>query len=64
MSKDWKEDVLAEVKAELEAMEAAGEEPKDVAELEQLTIKMTQKIGKKAFESWLAARAKRATFSP
>lgn len=64
MKRDWKEDVLAEVRAELEAMEAAGKEPKDIAELEQLTIDMTQNIGRKTFESWMKARAKSAIFSP
>ena len=64
MKSDWKEDVLAEVRAELEATEAAGEEPKDISELEQLTIKMSQKVGKRAFEAWIEARAKKAHFSP
>ena len=64
MKKDWKEEVLAEVRQELEAMEAAGEEPKDITELEQLTIRMSQKTGKKAFEAWMKSRAEKASFSP
>ena len=64
MKNDWKEEVLAEVKAELEAMEAAGEEPKDISELEQLTLLMSRKVGKKAFAAWMKARAKQASFSP
>ena len=41
-----------------------GEEPKDIAELERLTIAMSQKAGKKAFESWMQARAQGTIFSP
>lgn len=64
MKKDWKENILDELRAELEAMEAAGEAPKDISELEQLTIAMSQKVGKRAFEAWMKDRAKQATFSP
>jgi len=64
MENDWKEEVLAEIRGELEAMEASGEEPRDISELEKLTIKMSQKAGKKAFEAWTNARAKKASFSP
>lgn len=64
MDKDWKEIVLEELREELEAMEAAGEEPKDVSELEDLTIAMSQKAGKRAFEEWMKARAKKAHFPP
>jgi hypothetical protein len=64
MSQDWKEKVLAELSAELEAMETAGKAPKDIAELEQITINMTRKLGKKVIESWTVARAQDTTFSP
>ena len=64
MKKDWKEEVLSEIRIELEAMERLGEEPKDIAELERLTIAMSQKAGKKAFESWMQARAQGTIFSP
>lgn len=64
MSKDWKDVVLAEVKEELEALEANGEVPKDVGELEALTIMMSQKVGKRTWEEWMKARAKKAHFSP
>lgn len=64
MKSDWKEDVLEEIRQELEAMEAAGEAPKDISELEALTIALSQKTGRKVFESWMKARAQRATFSP
>jgi len=64
MSQDWKEKVLAELSAELDAMETAGKAPKDIAELEQITINMTRKLGKKVIESWTAARAQGTTFSP
>ena len=64
MSQDWKEKVLAELSAELDAMETAGKAPKDIAELEQITIDMTQKLGKKVIESWTVARAQDTTFSP
>jgi len=45
-------------------MEKAGEGPKAIFELEQLTIKMSQKAGKKAFEAWMTSRAKQRSFSP
>lgn len=64
MKSDWKEEVLEEIRQELEAMEKAGETPKDISELEQLTIQMSQKAGKKAFESWMKDRAKKASFFP
>ncbi|MCA9840332.1 MAG: hypothetical protein KC422_25700 [Trueperaceae bacterium] len=64
MKKEWKEEVLSEIRIELEAMERLGEEPKDIAELERLTIAMSQKAGKKAFESWMQARAQGTIFSP
>ena len=64
MSQDWKEKVLAELSAELDAMETAGKAPKDIAELEQITINMTRKLGKKVIESWTVARAQGTTFSP
>lgn len=64
MSQDWKEKVLAELSAELDTMENAGKAPKDIAELEQITIDMTQKLGKKVIESWTVARAQDTTFSP
>lgn len=64
MSQDWKEKVLAELSAELDTMETAGKAPKDIAELEQITIDMTQKLGKKVIESWTVARAQDTTFSP
>ena len=64
MSQDWKEKVLAELSAELDAMETAGKAPKDIAELEQITINMTRKLGKKVIESWTVARAQDTTFSP
>ena len=64
MKSDWKEEVLEEIRQELEAMEKAGERPKDIAELEQLTLQMSQKAGKKAFEAWMTSRAKKASFSP
>ena len=64
MKSDWKEEVLEEIRQELEAMEAAGETPRDISELEQLSIQMSQKAGRKAFESWMKDRAKRASFSP
>ncbi len=56
--------VLAEVKEELEALEANGEVPKDVGELEALTIMMSQKVGKRTWEEWMKARAKKAHVSP
>ena len=64
MKKEWKEEVLSEIRIELEAKERLGEEPKDIAELERLTIAMSQKAGKKAFESWMQARAQGTIFSP
>jgi len=64
MKKDWKEEVLADVKAELEAMEAAGEAPKDVAELEAITLGFSQRISQQAWEKWMQARAEKASFSP
>lgn len=64
MKRDWKEKVLAEIRAELEVMEASGEVPKDISELEALTIEMSQKTGKRVFESWMKDRAEKATFSP
>ena len=45
-------------------METAGKAPKDIAELEQITINMTRKLGKKVIESWTVARAQDTTFSP
>jgi hypothetical protein len=62
MNRDWKEDVLAEIREDLAAMEAAGKGAKDIAELEALTIEMSQKTGKRVFESWMKARAQRAIF--
>jgi len=64
MKGNWKEEIIAEIRLELDALEKAGEEPKDVAELERLTIKMSQKVGARTWEKWMAARAKSSSFSP
>ena len=64
MKRDWKDVILAEVKEELAALEASGEAPKDVSELETLTITMSQKVGQRTWEEWMKARAKKAHFSP
>lgn len=45
-------------------MEGLGKEPKDIAELERLTLEMSQRAGKKAFEKWMQSRAEASTFSP
>lgn len=55
---------MAEVKAELEALEAAGEAPKDVAELEVMTIEFSQSVGRRTWEKWMQARAEKASFFP
>ena len=62
MKSDWKEQVMDEMRKELEALEAAGKAPKDISELETLTIAMNQKMGKRTFEAWMQARAKEAHF--
>lgn len=64
MKKDWKEEVLEEIRQALETMEAAGEAPQDMSELAQLTIAMSQKAGQRAFEAWMRFRAEKASFSP
>lgn len=64
MNQDWKDVVLAEVKEALAELEAEGQEPKDVSELEALTIAMSQKVGKRTWEEWMKARAKQAHFFP
>lgn len=64
MEQDWKERVLAEVRDELERMEAEGRAPRDVAELELMTIQFTQHMGKRTWEQWMKARAEEAHFSP
>ena len=64
MKKDWKDEVLAEVKAELEALEAAGKAPKDVSELEAMTIDFSQRLGRETWEKWMQARAEEASFFP
>jgi hypothetical protein len=64
MKSDWKKDILAEIAADLEALEREGKAPKDIAELEQITIKMVDKTGKLVFERWMEDRAKKAHFSP
>lgn len=64
MKQDWKETVLSEVKRELETLEAQGKAPKDIAELESLTIKMSQKVGQRTWEEWMKSRAKEAHFPP
>ena len=57
MDKKWKEDIIAQVKQELEDLETRGEEGKDIVELETLMMRFSTKFTQEIWEEWMKERA-------
>ncbi len=63
MDKKWKENIIAQVKQELEDLETRGKEAKDIVELEALMMKFSTKFTQEIWEEWMKERAEGKKFS-
>ena len=57
MNKKWKENIIAEVKQELEDLETKGKEAKDIVDLEALMMRFSTKFTQEIWEEWMKERA-------
>ncbi len=58
MSKEWKEEIITQVKQRLNELEKEGQKPKDVAELEAMVMNFTKGVGSVTWEKLVEGRAK------
>ncbi len=58
MSKEWKEEIITQVKQCLNELEKEGQKPKDIAELEAMVMNFTEGVGSLTWEKLVEGRAK------